>query len=368
MNEAPTPIAEENSRYHLIDLNNLKIKKSYNFKEYIFTVGLIEGKIIFIINENENFFQDSKNYDSITKDIPNLKASQDIKSIYNILIALFDSNKYEIKNDEKNQVKIIVKTKDILGNDELHDIILPKIELDNKNKIRIMGEKIKELTKKVEELTKDNKEIKEKLNLLFELYNKNKSQKEDLVKQISKQSNKFNNIQIDSNIIEKISEINFIFEEIKKDLVSINNIKLIYRATKDGDSITEFHSKCDNIKNTLMIIQTTSGHKFGGFTSTGWNSERGKDIYDQKAFCFSINLNKIYNIKKPEYALHIQSLDGRPSFGSNKYVFILQNKFLTSDNNYVEKMTDYKGETEYFEINGKNKNFKVNELEVYQIS
>ena len=34
MNEAPTPIAEENSRYHLIDLNNLKIKKSYNFKEY----------------------------------------------------------------------------------------------------------------------------------------------------------------------------------------------------------------------------------------------------------------------------------------------------------------------------------------------
>ena len=117
-----------------------------------------------------------------------------------------------------------------------------------------------------------------------------------------------------------------------------------------------------------MIILTTSGHKFGGFTSTGWNSERGKDIYDQKAFCFSINLNKIYNIKKPEYALHIQSLDGRPSFGSNKYVFILQNKFLTSDNNYVEKMTDYKGETEYFEINGKNKNFKVNELEVYQIS
>ena len=87
-----------------------------------------------------------------------------------------------------------MKTKDILGNDELHDIILPKIELDNKNKIRIMGEKIKELTKKVEELTKDNKEIKEKLNLLFELYNKNKSQKEDLVKQISKQSNKFNSL------------------------------------------------------------------------------------------------------------------------------------------------------------------------------
>ena len=40
-----------------------------------------------------------------------------------------------------------------------------------------------------------------------------------------------------------------------------------------------------------MIIQTTSGNKFGGFTSTGWNSERGKDIYDQKAFCFSINIS-----------------------------------------------------------------------------
>ena len=63
---------------------------------------------------------------------------------------------------DNNTQEKLVKTKDILGNDELHDIILPKIELDNKNKIRIMGEKIKELTKKVEELTKDNKEIKTK--------------------------------------------------------------------------------------------------------------------------------------------------------------------------------------------------------------
>ena len=148
---------------------------------------------------------------------------------------------------------------------------------------------------------------------------------------------------------------------------SINNIKLIYRGTRDGDSVNQFHSKCDNIQNTLMIVQTTAGYKFGGFTSTGWNNEKGKCIYDNKAFCFSINLNKIYDIAVPERALYKQTLDGSPSFGFSPYAFIIHNMFLKSDNNFTEKMIHYKGEAKAHEINGGNRNFKVDELEVFQI-
>ena len=90
-----------------------------------------------------------------------------------------------------------------------------------------------------------------------------------------------------------------------------------------------------------MIVQASKGYKFGGFTSTGWKNEKGKDIYDEKAFCFSINLNRIYNIISPQYALHIQSNDGRPSFGSSSYTFLLQNEFLKSDKNYVQKIVNY---------------------------
>ena len=117
-----------------------------------------------------------------------------------------------------------------------------------------------------------------------------------------------------------------------------------------------------------MIVQTSKGFKFGGFTSTGWNDNRGKEIYDKKAFCFSINLNKIYNIIKPENALHIQSDDGRPSFGTVSYVFILQNNFLSNNGNYVNKMKEYKGESISYEINGYEKDFKAKEVEVFQIN
>ena len=33
-----------------------------------------------------------------------------------------------------------------------------------------------------------------------------------------------------------------------------------------------------------MIVQTKEGYKFGGFTSTGWNKEKGANIYDKYAF------------------------------------------------------------------------------------
>ena len=80
-----------------------------------------------------------------------------------------------------------------------------------------------------------------------------------------------------------------------------------------------------------------------------------------------MNLKKIYNIINPNYALHIQRCDSRPSFGSNSYVFLLQNQFLKADINYTEKISDFEGESQVYEINGGNRNFKVKELEVFQI-
>ena len=127
-----------------------------------------------------------------------------------------------------------------------------------------------------------------------------------------------------------------------------------------------FHSYCDYVPNTFIIINTSDNYKFGGFTTSGWTNENG-NIYDEKAFCFSINLRKIYNIVNPKHAMHIQSNDGRPSFGSLKYVFLLQKDFSKGPFNYVEEMIDYEGESSKFEINGEKRDFKVNELEVFKV-
>ena len=61
----------------------------------------------------------------------------------------------------------------MLGNDELHDIILYQIELDQNTKIELMEERINKLEKKTEQLTKENLELKEKINVLYNLLNGN---------------------------------------------------------------------------------------------------------------------------------------------------------------------------------------------------
>jgi len=47
--------------------------------------------------------------------------------------------------------------------------------------------------------------------------------------------------------------------------------KLIYRATRDGFGATDFHSKCDRYQNSLMIIKSTKGYVFGGYTEKNWS-------------------------------------------------------------------------------------------------
>ena len=242
----------------------------------------------------------------------------------------------------------------------MHEIILYKKELDGNTKMKLMEERIKNLENKVEEMN----EIKAKINLLISENEKLKDEINTL--KLSKNS-QFIIPGEDSKIIQNEDEIVFVLNEVEKKIGKIHNMKLIYRATRDGDSIDKFHSSCDNIRNTLMIVRTTTGFKFGGFASTGWICDKGKTIYDKNAFCFSVNLNKIYNIIDPRRAMYNQSGDGSPSFGYSPYVFLLRNGFLKSEANFVEKMGNYNGETKSCEINGGNPNFRVNESEVFQI-
>ena len=64
----------------------------------------------------------------------------------------------------------------------------------------------------------------------------------------------------------------FIEKEIEKQLkMNVMSYDLIYKASRDGDKSENFHSKCDNMKNTLIIIKSKNGKIFGGFTTQLWN-------------------------------------------------------------------------------------------------
>ena len=58
------------------------------------------------------------------------------------------------------------------------------------------------------------------------------------------------------------------------DILDGKQLILKYRATVDGDN--NFHSNCDNIPNTIMLIKVKeTGQVFGGYTKNAWDTNGG---------------------------------------------------------------------------------------------
>ena len=139
---------------------------------------------------------------------------------------------------------------------------------------------------------------------------------------------KFNNIikrikNIEINYPSNDEIINFINRDIKHSLnKEINSSKLLYNALLDGDSVKQFHQKCDGHENTLTIIRTDQGKIFGGFTILLWENKYKyyKVEEDNKGFLFSYDKKEIYYINKNQKAeIWTGSGDG-PTFGSLELV------------------------------------------------
>ncbi len=145
---------------------------------------------------------------------------------------------------------------------------------------------------------------------------------------------------------------------------------LIYRATQDGFGAKNFHSKSDNKSNTLVIIKSTGGHVFGGYTEQDW-SPTGLFAKDSNAFIFSY-INKY---KKPFFMKCISPahaicgvINYGPTFGGGHDIHICNNSNST-DGSYsnlgvsYEYPKDASNEDKSF-LAGSYK-FRTAEIEVY---
>lgn len=99
---------------------------------------------------------------------------------------------------------------------------------------------------------------------------------------------------------------------------------LIYRASRDGFQSNDFHSKCDNKKNTLVVIKSTNGNIFGGYTQQNWSGNQYK--CDKNAFMFSL-VNKentpqlLARILESSSTIFCDPTNG-PVFGAGHDLFI----------------------------------------------
>ena len=174
---------------------------------------------------------------------------------------------------------------------------------------------------------------------------------------------------IDTDILESADDYSFIVN-ILSNLFNTTNITFeqIYKASCFGDNTNAFHSKCDNIKNTLMLIITDDKRRFGGFTSVEWDKSN-KYKYDDKAFLFSLDSFEVYYIldKYKDKAINCRENFYAPIFGDD--LFIFDGFFSSKLNKTEEKYFDYsksKMINEEFKLSGQ-KYFTITEMEVYKI-
>ena len=173
--------------------------------------------------------------------------------------------------------------------------------------------------------------------------------------------------EFDSLILKESNRVN---EFIKKiyEWSGCNNMKLLYRGTRDGMGANYFHNKCDNQGPTISLFKNEKGYIFGGYASTDWTSCNN---YKSAPDCFIFTLTNIHGtepIKFPNsdsrYSIYDNSNYG-PTFGAHAIK-------IYKDDTYAH-FTSYqdilgKGSSIFTgDLNNNNISFNLKEIEVFKI-
>jgi hypothetical protein len=149
---------------------------------------------------------------------------------------------------------------------------------------------------------------------------------------------------------------------------------LLYRGSRDDFAASNFHSKCDSHSNTILLIETTKGYIFGGFTLVSWDSSSGtyKPDSTQRSFLFTVKNprgteGRKFPLTNSANAILCCSSYG-PIFGSH-WDLVVADKCNSSTLNYTDLGGAYQNDTE---LDGKTvftgeSNFSVKEIEVFSI-
>ena len=280
--------------------------------------------------------------------------------IQNKKIKIQNKNKSKDK-DNLRLVKIVFLLSTLIICYLFYQINQLKIYISNHNQLNLL-KKIDLLEQNFQAVKEENIKLKKILEelIIWKQNNENKYNNSQKIEKLNNQITNKRNWRIDSKIITKKKEIKFLSKRLRKD----NNNKkvkfnLIYRATKDGEK--NYHNKCDGKINTLIVIHTIKGIKFGGYTETMINSNN-KDYIDKNSFIFSLDKMKIYENKDYDIISHYEKFG--PIF---KGAFFIGEYFLNVSNKIINKLSSKYIMDNNYEINNGEDNFNIKELEVFQI-
>ena len=355
---------EETSSPLLPIKDTIKVNKLFKKDNFTINIGKLDSKNQIIIKvdcpDEINLTSNQFSFDDLTKLIKPLKANENIDELYSNLIELFNNNEYSIKGKE-DKIEISINLYNNKGIKESYSIFLEEKEQDNKQ-IR------KNIIKKVLQLENENKLLKnENIKLSEEIINL-KKQIEEINKVLFQIKNNmsFDKMTINSHIITNPQEFKFVLDRIEHiSSKKIKRLDLLYRASENKGSGKIFHEKCDGKMPTITIIHTKNDYIFGGYTEKSWSMKS----QDDNAFCFSINLKKIYPIMKGKIAIGGGGSDNGPIFyGSYNFIQIGKDAFSSFGHHSCDKTSNYEGVLNNFEISGGIEYFSILDYEVFHIN
>ena len=326
-------------------------------------------------NENENLRNENDDLKNINDDLNqklnNFDNGNELENLKNDYYKLNNQN-----TEYTNQIAILqnenntIKTENQNLKSENNNILSENQNLKNNNESLI--QQINQIQKNninqndLTQLQKENSELKKKLtesNLL-------KKQITELQQQIEILTQKNNNTtasddeksnDVKGEIIHNMDELELITKKINKDNKKII-INLLYKASADGDKAAIFHNKCDGAKNSIVLVETKKGKRFGGFTTCSW-SGKCVDKNDSNAFIFSFDKMKTYDNIPGDEAIGCYPKFGPIFLGCQIKIF---DEFFKKGGTTFEKDLNF-ATTEDYELTGGERVFDVKDVEVYEV-
>ena len=273
----------------------------------------------------------------------------------------------EIRKEHKKNLEDIQKQ---------HKLEIDKIEKDYNEAINEMKNQFATVLNSIRrefenEMNEFKKEMKKNATNLIPINNNIKLNQNSSNQNvpISTDSNNMNLINSLTNEVNELKKKIALLESLpnKKDFELIKswinpnknmNFELIYSMKENGDDVTNFHNICDNIPNTLTILEIENGKKIGGYTTLDW-SGNGESKNDKETFIFDLTNKKKY-----------------PKINKKRSIFCLENRGpcfgQACDLGIFNPMTrGWSNKNGSFIVNqeisdGKD-NFDINELEIYKV-
>ena len=175
-----------------------------------------------------------------------------------------------------------------------------------------------------------------------------------------------------SRIFKEEREVAFLIDKINQNLNYRNKkfyfMRLIYRASDDGDTPYKFHRLCDGLSPLIVLIKTTYNKRFGGFTEAYY--EASDELIGKRsntAFLFNLDKEKAFDIIEGQNAICCHKNYGPVFYGFEYCNIYLVGNFLINEGNVARKGDRFKTTMDY-EINDGRQKFVASEVEVYHIT